>query len=68
MDKREGQVIGAAAHGLPEAQCPDHAHRDEDLEVQIMMAHGWRTGHDVCACQVLMGSVNINATVTALDE
>jgi len=63
MDKREGQAIGAAAHGTPEAQCPDRVHLDEDIEVRVMMAHGWRTGHDLCDCEVLMGGSNINATV-----
>lgn len=67
MDKREGQAIGAKAHGLPESQCPDRVHVDEDIEVRVMMAHGWRTGHDMCTCEVLMGGTNINATV-ALDK
>ncbi len=63
MDKRAGQAIGAAAHGLPEAQCPDRAHQGEDIEVRVMMAHGWYTGHPVCDCEVLMGNTNINATL-----
>lgn len=67
MDKREGQAIGAKAHGLPESQCPDRVHQDEDIEVRVMMAHGWYTGHDVCTCEVLMGGANINATM-ALDK
>lgn len=59
MDIREGQAIGAKAHGEP--RCPDPGDI-EAIEVRIMMAHGWYTGHERCDCPVLIGTENINVT------
>lgn len=61
MDKRQAQARGAKLHGQPEAVAdPGDGY---DVEVRVMHAHGWRTGHRVCDCEVLMGGSNINASV-----
>jgi ferredoxin-thioredoxin reductase catalytic subunit len=58
MDRRQGQAYGAKRHGQP--KCPDS--NALPIETRIMMAHGWRTGHELCDCPIMIGAENINIT------
>ncbi len=68
MDKATAQRLGATdqAEGLPDRD-RELWDQDQDIEVRILYAHGYHKGHDRCTCEIIMGKVNINATVLVAD-